>query len=153
MQTSVLVAALAAPIAVSSPAPSTSQFASEGAIIAAFVGAWDNADAAALAQLFEPDGRLVIPTGAESIGREAIGAFYSAVFERGYRGSKGSATIGRVTKLTDTVSLVEGEWRITNAKKSDGTPRASESGQFSAVIRSGAGGWRLVVLREMNPSA
>ena len=124
--------------------------ADQSAVMSRFVNAWDNADAASLAQQFEPKGRLVIPSGMEVTDRDAIRAFYTAAFDRGYKDSKGGAKIVRITPLARDVALIEGEWSIDGAKKPDGSPRERESGQFSAVVRkSPSGPWKIVVLREM----
>jgi len=118
-------------------------------VISKFTRAWDAADAKALGQLFEADGRLVIPDGMELTGRDAIAAFYASAFERGYRGSKGRGEVMRVTQLTPQLAIIEGEWSIDGAKSPDGSQRERESGQFSAVIRKSDGTWRIIVLREM----
>jgi len=149
MPFNVIVAAFVASAVVAAPAEDAGAASSEADAISAFVKAWDAADSTSLAQLFELDGRLVIPTGHENSGRDAIRAFYSGVFKSGYRGSSGGAKVTRITKLSDTLSLVEGEWSIRNAKQADGSPRPSEAGQFSAILRANPGGWRLAVLREM----
>lgn len=149
MAPKILIATLIGPAAFVVTVAGARPASSEATAISAFVKAWDAADSASLAQLFEPDGRLVIPTGSDSSGREAIHAFYSAVFERGYRGSKSGATISRVTKLTSRLSLIEGDWSIRDAKQADGSPRAPESGQFSTIVRADADGWHIIVLREM----
>jgi uncharacterized protein (TIGR02246 family) len=121
----------------------------EAAVIAAYIRAWDSADPRGLAACFDPSGRLVVPSGQAFTGPEAIQAFYSAAFDRGYRDSTGSAAITRTTPLATGLSLVEGDWGIHQARNADGSARAPESGQFSAVLRREHGGWRIVELREM----
>jgi uncharacterized protein (TIGR02246 family) len=123
--------------------------APQAAIISSFIRAWDAADAAGMARLFEPTGRLVIPSGMEVTGRTKIQQFYKAAFSGGYKGSKGGAKVARVTAFTPTLAMVEGDWSIDGAKKADGSPRAGEGGQFTAMLRRSAKAWRIVSLREM----
>jgi uncharacterized protein (TIGR02246 family) len=144
-----LIAAL--PIAagaVASPVCAAHAAQGEAGVIAAYIHDWDSADPRGLAAHFEPDGRLVIPTGNAFAGQQAIRAFYSGAFERGYRRSIGSAAVTHVIPLAANLSLVDGDWSIHQARTADGSERAPESGQFSAVLRRDRGGWRIVELRE-----
>ena len=134
-----IVAAIAVAAPISAPA----------AILDDFRAAWLRADAAALSRLFEEEGRLVIPSGREMAGRAMIAGFYGAVFDAGYRGSRGGGVVRRVTPLRADVVLIEGDWRIEGAKQPNGAARAPESGQFAAIVRCRGGAWRILVLREM----
>jgi uncharacterized protein (TIGR02246 family) len=130
-------------------AAATSIPSEQSAVMTDFVDAWDAADAPRIALLFEPDGRLVIPSGMELPGRPAVQQFYAAAFSHGYKGSKGGSTVTRATQFTPDLAMIEGGWTIDGAKKPDGSLREPESGQFATVIRKSGGKWRIVSLREM----
>jgi uncharacterized protein (TIGR02246 family) len=148
MRIEVIAALSIAACAIGSPVCARHGVQGEAAVIAAYIRDWDSADPGGLAAHFEPGGRLVIPSGNAFTGGEAIEGFYSAAFERGYRGSIGSAAITHTMPLAANLSLVDGDWSIHQARNADGSARAPESGQFSAVLRRERGGWRIVELRE-----
>ena len=116
----------------------------------AFVAAWDRASPEALSQLFEEEGKLVIPGGTEIGGRETIKSFYAVTFQSGYKGSKAGARVLRVTRLGNSLALVEGAWSIRGAKRPNGAARPPETGRFSALVREAGNDYRLVALSEMS---
>ena len=141
-------AGTASTAAVTQRRASNSISAPEASAMTAFVAAWSQSNAEALSLLFERDGKLIIPTGVEIGGRDTIRDFYAVVFRSGYRGSVSRANVVRVTRISDSLSLVEGTWNIRGAKRPNGSARPPEAGRFSAVVREGSNGYRLVALSE-----
>lgn len=117
-------------------------------LVAQFMRAWNAADAKALGALFAPDADLVTPTGIDSKGREAIEAFYAAAFGRGYAGSRGTGEVVRERALSSDISLIDARFSISDAKKQDGSPRATETGIMAAILRRTDTGWQILALRE-----
>lgn len=117
-------------------------------LIPAFTGAWGRADAQGLAQLFAPDGDLVIPTGNVFSGREMIGGFYASVFAGGYRGSEGSGEIVRLHFVRPDVVVGDGIWSITGARDKEGKDSAPERGVFTVVAVKQGDKWQISSLRE-----
>lgn len=116
-------------------------------LLSQFTSAWDKSDAASIAVLFERDGDLVIPDGLMVEGREAIQQFYALTFERGYRGSRGTAHIKQIRSLGSDMVLVDGVWRIDGALVA-GQPEAPEVGVFNLVAKHRGGRWAICSLRE-----
>jgi len=112
-----------------------------------FTSAWDRSDAAAIATLFEGNADLVIPDGLLIEGHDSIRQFYASVFERGYRGSRGTARIKLVRPIGPEMVLVDGVWRIDGAVIA-GQPEAPEVGVFNLVARRRGQKWAICSLRE-----
>jgi uncharacterized protein (TIGR02246 family) len=112
-----------------------------------FTAAWDKSDSAGIAALFDGNSDLVIPDGLLVEGRDAIQKFYASAFERGYRGSRGTATIKHTKQLGPDIAVADGEWRIDGAVI-NGRAEAPEVGIFSVVATRRAGGWAISSLRE-----
>lgn len=112
-----------------------------------FTSAWDKSDAAGIAVLFEGNADLVIPDGLMVEGREAIQQFYASVFQRGYRGSRGTARIKHVRLIGSDIVLVDGVWRIDGAVIA-GQPEAPEVGVFNLVAKQRGQQWEICSLRE-----
>ena|SRR5690348_3290325 len=117
------------------------------ALLSQFTSAWDKSDSAGIAALFEGDGDLVIPDGLLVEGRASIRQFYSSAFERGYRGSRGTARIKRIRPMGSDVAFVDGVWRIDGAVF-EGRPEAPEIGIFSLVAKRRGRTWMIYSLRE-----
>lgn len=116
-------------------------------LLSQFTSAWDKSDAPSIAALFEGNGDLVIPDGLMVEGREAIEQFYASTFERGYRGSRGTARIKQIRPLGSDMVLVDGVWRIDGALVA-GQPEAPEVGVFSLVAKHRGRTWAICSLRE-----
>lgn len=114
-----------------------------------FVGAWDKSDAHSIAALFEDNADLVIPSGLLVEGHDVIEKFYTSTFERGYRGSRGSASIKHARRIGPDMVVIDGEWRIDGALV-DGHAEAPEVGVFSLVARRHGGRWAICTLREQD---
>jgi len=114
-----------------------------------FISAWDKSDSHAISALFENNSDLVIPTGLLVEGRDNIEKFYASTFERGYRGSRGSANIKHARLITPDMAMVDGEWRIDGALI-DGRVEAPEAGLFSLVATRRGKGWAICSLREQD---
>jgi uncharacterized protein (TIGR02246 family) len=119
-------------------------------LLAGYRGAWDRADAKALAGFYAADGELQTPYGVRAEGPQAIAAFYEAAFQRGYAGSRGEAELRQVKALSPYLVLGRGVWSIRGARGEAG-PRAAECGEFVMVARrqTGSGNWRIVALHEL----
>lgn len=116
-------------------------------LLGEFTSAWDKSDAPAIAALFERSGDLVIPDGLVVEGQDAIRKFYASVFERGYRGSRGTARIKLVRRIATGIVLVDGAWRIDGAVIA-GQPEAPEVGIFNLVAKRRGQKWAICSLRE-----
>lgn len=120
----------------------------EAAPMTAFIAAWEDNNPDALSQLFEPEGKLIVPAGTEVGGRDTIRAYYSVAFQSGYFGSKAGARVVRVTKVDNSLALLEGVMSIRGAKLPDGGARRPETRRFSALVRGKPNAYRLVALSE-----
>lgn len=116
-------------------------------LLSQFTSAWDRSDAAGIAALFEGSGDLVIPDGLLVEGQDAIRKFYASVFERGYRGSRGTAKIKLVRAIGSDMALVDGVWRIDGAVIA-GQLEAPEVGVFNLVAKRRGQKWAICSLRE-----
>jgi len=116
-------------------------------VLGRFTSAWDKSDSAGIAALFDENADLVIPDGVLVEGRGAIEKFYASVFERGYRGSRGTASIKHIREIEPNMVLVDGEWRIDGAIV-DGHSEAPEVGIFSLVAKHRSRRWSICSLRE-----
>jgi uncharacterized protein (TIGR02246 family) len=116
-------------------------------VLGRFTSAWDKSDSAGIAALFDEKADLVIPDGILIEGRGAIEKFYASVFERGYRGSRGTASIKHVREIGPDMAIVDGEWRIDGAIV-DGRSEAPEIGIFNLVAKHRSRRWAICSLRE-----
>lgn len=114
-----------------------------------FISAWDRADSHGITLLFEDNADLVIPNGLLVEGGDGIEKFYASTFERGYRGSRGSASIKHIRLIRPDMVMVDGEWRIEGALV-DGRAEVPEAGVFSLVARRRGGRWAICSLREQD---
>lgn len=133
-------------LAVVSATPASADNAS--ALVPQFMQAWNAADAKGLSALFAPDADLVTPAGVDSKGRNAIAAFYTAAFARGYAGSKGVGEVVHMRMLSSDIVLIDARFSIVGAKKEDGSARADENGIMTAVLGRTEQGWQILALRE-----
>lgn len=117
-------------------------------MISNFTRAWHAGDAQALAQNFAPDADFIGPDGTRASGRRAIRAFYSSAFAHGYAGSRSTGDIRFVRKVAPDLAIVDAHWRIEGAKRTDGSPRASETGILVAMLRKRGEHWSILALRE-----
>jgi uncharacterized protein (TIGR02246 family) len=124
--------------------------ASPNALLAGYRTAWDRADARALADFYTADGALQTPYGVRAKGARAIREFYAGAFARGYAGSRGEASLDRVTPLSASLALARGHWSIRGAHEPAGGARKPECGELTAVLRreTGGRGWRILALDE-----
>jgi len=136
--------------AISAGAPRASGVVPNAAheIVAAYARAWNAGNPLGIAQLFAGNGDFINPEGIHAGGRREIEAFYAAAFKSGYTGSKGEGGIIAVRAIAPTLAIIDGQWRISGAKKPDGSPRAVERGILTGVIERTAHGWRILALRE-----
>jgi uncharacterized protein (TIGR02246 family) len=147
-------AALLAAISVSHAwAGSSATDAAGEALVASFSTAWAHADAGGLAALFAPDADLVTSDGVVAHGSVEIGQFYAGAFERGYRGSSGTAKIAQTRLLAPNIALIDATWSIAGAHNADGSARSTERGTLAAVLGFGPDGWRVLALRESTSAA
>ena len=116
-------------------------------LLGQFTSAWDRADSAGIASLFDDNADLVIPTGLLVEGRGAVEKFYASVFVQGYRGSRGTASIKHIREIGSDMVLVDGEWRIDGAIV-DGRSEAPEVGIFNLVAKRRSRRWAICALRE-----
>jgi uncharacterized protein (TIGR02246 family) len=116
-------------------------------LLSQFVTAWGKSDSGGIAALFDENSDLVIPDGLLVEGRDAIQKFYASAFERGYRGSHGTASIKHTRQIGPGIAVADGEWRIDGAVI-NGRAEAPEVGIFSVVATRRAGGWAISSLRE-----
>jgi len=116
-------------------------------VLGQFTSAWDRSDSAGIAALFDENADLVIPDGVLVEGRGAIEKFYASVFEQGYRGSRGTASIKHIREIGPDMVLVDGEWRIDGANV-DGHSEAPEIGIFNLVAKHRSRRWAICSLRE-----
>lgn len=79
---------------------------------AAFVEAYNQSDAAALAKLFLPEGEIVLANGEVVSGREEISKFYEEVFS-GEEKPKAALEAGSVRFVTPGIAIEDGTLHVT----------------------------------------
>jgi uncharacterized protein (TIGR02246 family) len=114
----------------------------------AYVAGCKKADARALGAAYAVDSEFIPPSGNIFEGPDAISAFYTAAFTRGYAGSQGQALISEARAITTDVVLARGLWSITGATGASG-PRPPECGTFSLLMRRSHDRWLVVFLQEV----
>lgn len=115
-----------------------------------YIGAWKQADPDLIAANFTDDGDFINPTGFHATGHATISAFYAHAFAAGYRGSDAGFTARKTRQISPGVILIDGEWYISSAHKSDGKQIPDERGLASAVLVKTDIGWRIAALREQS---
>jgi uncharacterized protein (TIGR02246 family) len=113
-----------------------------------FTAAWNASDPESLSALFAGDAVIVTPDGTSLRGRDAIRAFYKAVFARGYAGSTGGFAMAATRDISSDIAVIDAQWAIENIHGPDGKPRPTERGILTAVVIRKDGDWRILDLRE-----
>jgi uncharacterized protein (TIGR02246 family) len=145
------LAAVLAPAA--SGRPSDADLSAAKRLQQSFVEGWRRADPDAIAANFTDDGDLINPTGVHAAGRAAISGFYAQAFAAGYRGSDADFTIRLTRRIAPGVILIDGELRITGARKGDGTAIPDVQGIATGLLVKTPRGWRLAALREQSSAS
>jgi uncharacterized protein (TIGR02246 family) len=110
--------------------------------VGAFAKLFNDANAAALADLFLDDGTIVDPDGAATRGKAAIAEMYAGSFQE-TPGLKIEPTVEASRFFTPDVARVEGRSRLFSA-----TGDASEFTRFSSLLVRQDGKWRIAEIRE-----
>lgn len=123
--------------------PAAAELAALEKSAVAFVEAFNQGDAAAIAALFLPDGEIVFASGAVIAGRAGIEAHYSEVFA-GDKETKAALEAGSVRFVTPGVAIEDGTFHLTEASG------AVSSIDYSAVlVRQEDGAWRFGSVRDL----
>lgn len=109
----------------------------------AFVKAYDEGNAEALAALFTEDAAVIDSSGAATRGRQAISAMYAHGFAE-VSGLKIEPTLETVRQITTDVVRVEGRSRLSGG----GAGGAVEISRFSALAVRRDGKWAIAELRD-----
>ncbi|MGH8201010.1 MAG: SgcJ/EcaC family oxidoreductase [Steroidobacteraceae bacterium] len=120
-------------------------------VIANVLIAWNHADARAIAAQNEAKGDFVSPDGMHAAGRQEIEAFYEGAFARGYLGSRATASVAHVRRLSGTVTLVDGAWTVEPTAASK--VRQPEAGLFFAVLHRHGQRWWIAALGEQSSAS
>lgn len=139
--------------ATASSQPSDADLSAAKRLQQAFVDGWKRADPDAIAANFTDDGDFINPTGFHAVGPAAISGFYAQAFAAGYRGSDAGFTFRQTRRIAPGVILIDGEWRITGARKADGSPVPDEQGIATGLLVKTPRGWRLAALREQSSAS
>lgn len=133
-------AAAPAPAAAAAVSP---ELAAARETAAAYVAAYNKADAKALAALFSEDADWITNEGETTSGRAAIEALLGSVFASS-KGRTIAIEIAAARKITDDVFSVRGEATVTDA---DGESAVNE---FTAVHVKRDGKWTITEFTEMD---
>ena len=113
----------------------------------AFVAAWNDHDADAVAALFLPDGRMTTAFGQLLRGREAVRDGHARAFEGPYAGARIAEHAVETLRERPQLALVAIDWRIEGA---EGAP--ANRGSLLLVLERRQGGW-LIVAGQNTPRA
>ncbi|MET8233584.1 SgcJ/EcaC family oxidoreductase [Micromonospora sp. NPDC005298] len=128
--------------AAAAPAVSSSEQAEIAAVPARMVKAWAAHDAEAFADLFTPDGTMILP-GVYQKGREAIRAFMTAAFAGPYQGTRVTGTPIDIKPLADgAVALL-----TTGGVLAAGATELADASAIRAswILVNREGRWQLAV--------
>jgi len=92
--------------------PNAAKLEKLAASATAFVEAYNEGDAAALAALFLPDGEITLADGGVVSGRDEIEAFYAEVFA-GEDDPQAALEAGSVRFITPTIAIEDGTFHVT----------------------------------------
>lgn len=84
-------------------------------VIEDFCQAWNRGDAAAVAQTYAADGRLINPLGDSYDGREAVRDGYAEYFSGMLAGSTTEISIDEIRRLADGLFVVDGTQLVSGA--------------------------------------
>ena len=131
------------PAEAAAPASSTTA-AAENSVretIAAYIAAYNQKDAAKLAELFTPDGTLIDSENVATRGREDIGREFAEGFaEQSDYTLQGK--VDRIRLITPDVAQAEGVARLDSPKE------ATIANQFVALLARQGSAWKIVEIRE-----
>jgi uncharacterized protein (TIGR02246 family) len=108
--------------------------------------AWDDAfnrgDAAALADLYADDARLLTPTRTVAAGKEQVKAYWQQLIDHGWHGH---AWEGVETAGSGETAWQTGRWRALGHGKGgeDVAGEGLHAGNLMALYRADQGGWRI----------
>ena len=100
--------------------------------------AFNRRDAAALAGLYAPDGKLLPPTNQVIAGTKAITEFWQSLFDQGF--CDHAIEIVEV-RASDTLAYEAGKWRAASADQ-DGSKKQYQGNLVLVFERQGDGNWR-----------
>jgi uncharacterized protein (TIGR02246 family) len=128
------------------PAEETQELAGLEEAAAAFVTAYNNADAAAIAALFTEDGEMADLTGTDlTSGRAEILARYEEVFSG--EPLQIALEVDSVRLVTPDLAIEDGIFHITPADDESAPPRSTA---YTAVLaKDGEGVWRIASTRSL----
>jgi uncharacterized protein (TIGR02246 family) len=131
------------PAEAAAPASSTTA-AAENSVretIAAYIVAYNQKDAAKLAELFTPDGTLIDSENVATHGREAIAQEFSEAFDERSTYTL-QAKVDRIRLITPGVAQAEGVARLDSPKE------ATIANQFVVLLARQENAWRIAEIRE-----
>lgn len=77
-----------------------------------FHGAWNGADAAAVAALFSPDGEFVSPSGAVTSTPAEIGKLLTGEFQEKFHGTTLTTTVDTIHFVQADAALAKGTYKL-----------------------------------------
>jgi uncharacterized protein (TIGR02246 family) len=110
-------------------------------IVAAYVAAYNQKDAAKLAELFTPDGTLIDPANIATRGQEAIAEEFADAFTERSSYSL-HAKVERIRLITPDVAQAEGIARLVSPKD------PTIANQFVLLLARQGHAWRIAEIRE-----
>jgi len=119
------------------------------AVEAAYDLAWDNGDIVALVACLTEDAVVVNPRGELARGHAEIMSVLGEFLNGPAKGSKHQSVVSRVDFITEDVAIVDGEARIENIARYDGTLVH----HFTDVMVRRNGGWVIAHVRAYAPPA
>jgi uncharacterized protein (TIGR02246 family) len=117
---------------------------------AEFVAAWNSHDAKRIASFWDEEGGdFVDPTGLLVEGRAKIERLEIEAHSTVFKEARLSSPVKRIRFAKENVAVVDGSYKIVNAKAGDGRSLPPLDGLYSTVLLKRGGKWRYFAHRAM----
>lgn len=116
-----------------------------------YASAWNEGDAAAVAELYALDGDLVGVEGRVHEGRAEVLDRMSEDFDGIFQGTEITITTDSVRLIEPEIALVDGTFTITGMTGPDGEAMDPLEGRYSNIVVEHGGEWQLEAVRPMVP--
>jgi uncharacterized protein (TIGR02246 family) len=124
------------------------------ALIARFMGAWNQHDAHAFAALFAEDADFTNWRGAHARGRKAVEELHAPLFTSAvFKDSHQTCRLRNVRFLKPDVAIADVDWEMTGAVTPEGAVRPLRKGLLDWAMVKTNGRWQIAVMHNTDFSA